>query len=440
MARKTPHVDKLAREGMYFTRAYTAAPVCSPSRASILTGKYPAVVGVAQNLTYRLSKKKAKSGHRFHVSKWNLPLKDITVAEAMKGFGYATSFIGKWHLGKTEEYYPEEHGFDTNIAGYFKGHPKSYFSPYKNKYLADGPRGEFLNDRLTDEAINLMKTYKKKGNKPFFMYLSYYTVHSPIVVADQKVYKKLKAKKNIINPKYASMVMRMDYNVGRIMKALRRMRIDKNTVLFFYSDNGGTMVAYKEYKDQRLKNKSLKPLPPDYKAPYRGHKGLLYEGGVKAPFIIRYPSMVKAGGITSELMSSPDIYPTLVELASGKADIPKGHFTDGISLVPLMKDANAKLPDRDLHWYFPHRGKKKVLGQKSIIRGDYKLIVTSLIRDNKTSTELYNLMKDIGERTNLSSSMPEKLTELKTALDIWQNVNGLSTNFEAGYPIYPVKR
>ena len=434
---QTPNIDKLAREGLYFTRAYTAGSVCTPTRASLVSGKYPAVIGLSQNIRYDKSEEARDASPRYHVSKMDVPLTEVITAEAMKQHGYATAFVGKWHLGD-KAYYPTAQGFDINIGGNKLGGPRSYFSPYKIENLTDGPKGEYLTERLTSDTIDLMKKYKQE-KKPFFIYLSYYTVHSPIVVANQKTYAKLRQNQHLINPKYASMVVEMDRNIGRLMKALKKMKLEKDTVLFFYSDNGGSMVAYQEYKRAAQRRLGIPPPTKDYKSPYRGYKGDLYEGGIKAPFIVRYPRMIKPGSVSGELMNTPDIYPTLIHLASGQADkLPEGHFTDGVSLVPIFKDANTKLSERDLLWYYPHRGLKN-FGERAIIRGDYKLI-ERVKGDESIIRQLYDLKKDVGERTNLVDVMPEKVKEFSLAISNWEKINGLSPLFEKGYPIYPVKR
>ncbi|MHA1371065.1 MAG: sulfatase, partial [Promethearchaeota archaeon] len=319
---ETPNLNRLAREGMSFTDAYAACPVCSPTRASILTGKYPARLGLTNYIGgHELGR--LISAPYIHY----LPLQEITIAKVLKEkAGYRTYHVGKWHLGD-ESYWPEHHGFDVNVAGCGWGAPRSYFSPYGNPRLADGPKGEYLTDRLTDEAINLIRG---EPNNPFFLYLSYYAVHIPIQVPEK--YKKkyevkakklgldkldpfeigknfpiskkrhLRIKRRLIqsDPAYAGMVEKLDENIGRLLKAIDDLGLRDNTVVFFFSDNGGLSTAEGS---------------PTSNKPLSEGKGWMYEGGIREPLIVRWPSVIEPGSTCSVPVTSTDFYPTILDIA-----------------------------------------------------------------------------------------------------------------------------
>ncbi len=417
---ETPHLDNLAKEGMHFTDAYAACSVCSPTRASILTGKYPATLGLTNFIGGRGKGKLLSAPYIDH-----LPLEEKTIASALKEAGYRTYHVGKWHLG-SEPYWPEHHGFDVNIAGCHWGLPmRGYFSPYGNPRLKDGPKGEYLTDRLTNEAIKLLES---NGDTPFFLNLSYYAVHIPIQVP--KIYKekykkkakdlglnevktfeegsyfpcehkkKWRIKRRLLqsNPAYAGMIEKLDENIGRLMRAIDDMGKTKNTVVFFTSDNGGLATAEGS---------------PTCNAPLSEGKGWTYEGGTREPLIIKWSGVIKPGSLCSYSVSSPDFYPTMLEMA-GLELIPDQHC-DGVSLMPLLK-ANGTLNRKAIFWHYPHYSNQGGTPGSSIHAGDYKLI--EFFEDKRI--ELYNLKDDISEKHNLSNDEPEIVARLKTILEDWR--------------------
>ncbi|NOZ21913.1 MAG: sulfatase [Planctomycetes bacterium] len=389
---ETPHIDKLATQGMKFTDAYAACPVCSPTRASILAGKYPATL----NLTDWIS------GHRrpfakLQVPKFNqqLPLEEVTIAEALKPAGYVSAAMGKWHLGK-EEFYPEKQGFDLNVGGTQRGSPPSYFAPYKIPTLPDGPKGEHLPHRLAAEACRFMQANR---DKPFFLYLSYYSVHTPLQSTPELI-KKYKAKGEKVTPqgnaKYAGMIQSMDESVGKVLAKVDELGIADRTVVFFMSDNGGL---------------ALHNITSN--APLRAGKGSAYEGGVREPMIVRWPGVVKPGSVCSVPVTSIDFYPTILEMAGVQGDPKQG--LEGVSLVPLLKQTGGI--DREaIYWHYPHYhpGGANCFG--AVRKGDWKLI--EFYEDGKL--ELYNLKDDIGETIDLAQKMPEKARELHGLLKSWR--------------------
>ncbi|MEO5995818.1 MAG: sulfatase, partial [Chitinophagaceae bacterium] len=317
---ETPNIDKLAKEGIKFTNAYAACPVCSPTRASIMTGKYPAAMQTTDWFG-AVQPKEAKESSYWNMKKLLpapyrefLPLEETTIAEAFKSNGYATFMAGKWHLGETPEYWPEHQGFAVNKGGNSKGHPDSYFSPYKNPRLSDGPPGEYLGDRLAEEAISFLQANK---SKPFFLYFPFYEVHTPLQAKDSliKKYKEkrkklgleddiemngeLKIRHNQSLPVYAAMVETMDNIVGNILKKLKEEGLEDNTIVVFFSDNGGL---------------STKEGSPTSNAPLRAGKGWLYEGGIREPLIIKSKGLVRAGVLNSTPVISNDLYPTLLQM------------------------------------------------------------------------------------------------------------------------------
>lgn len=417
---ETPNVDKLASEGVRFTNAYASCPVCSPTRASILTGKYPATLGLTNFIGGGAKGKLIDAPYIKH-----LPLEEISLARALKNGGYSTYHVGKWHLG-IKRYWPENHGFDVNIAGCHWGLPMGgYFSPYNNPRLKNGPKKEYLTDRLTDEAINLIKT---NGDSPFFMYLSYYAVHIPIQVPREykdKFKNKAKAlglneikafekgdyfacehknkfriKRRLVqsDPAYAGMVNKLDENIGRVLEALEVQGIADNTVVIFTSDNGGLATAEGS---------------PTCNAPLSEGKGWMYEGGTREPLYIKWPKVVKPGSVCDVPVTSPDFYPTLLELA-GLDLMPEQHC-DGVSLVPLLK-GSGKLDREAIYWHYPHYSNQGGTPGSSVRAGDYKLI--EFFEDNRV--ELYNLRKDISENHDLSGSEVGKTKELRVLLQKWR--------------------
>ena len=405
---ETPNLDGIAASGMLFTDAYATCPVCSPTRASIVTGKYPARLHLTDYI----------GGHR--AGKMNpapyihqIPLEEVTIAEALKEGGYATGFFGKWHLGGTE-FHPDKQGFDVNMGGCDKGAPSTYFSPYKIPTLPDGPKGEYLTDRLANEAAKFIEQNK---DKPFLVYLSHYAVHNP-QQAKEELIEKYKAKAATLPPPkgpefvtererkvrqvqnqpiYAAMIQSVDEGVGRITKRLSELGLDQNTIIIFTSDNGGLSTSEGS---------------PTSNLPLRAGKGWPYEGGVREPLLIRWPGTAKPGGICDEPMISTDYYPTILEMA-GLPLRPAQHM-DGVSLVPLLK--GGKMTQRPLFWHYPHYGNQGGAPCGAIRLGDFKLI--EWYEDG--SVELFNLREDLSEKNNLSAKMPEKVAELRKMLQEWR--------------------
>lgn len=426
---ETPNIDRLAREGARFTDAYAACPVCSPTRASIMSGQWPQRTGITDYIGAA------------QPEKWNrntilkpapyadrLALDTPTLAKAMKSAGYATFFAGKWHMGP-EGFWPENQGFDVNIGGVDRGGPyggKKYFSPYGNPRLTDGPDGEHLPDRLAQETVKFIEVNK---DRPFFTYFSFYSVHTPLM-AREDLRKKYEEKRERLGLQekwgreherdvrlvqehavYASMVEAMDQAVGKVLAKLDELGLSKNTVVIFTSDNGGLSTSEGW---------------PTSNLPLRGGKGWMYEGGIREPLIVRWPGKSKAGSVINTPVSSPDFFPTLLE-ASGSAR-KTGQVLDGLSITPLL--AGGKLPDRALFWHYPHYGNQGGAPGAAIRRGDWKLI--EWYEDK--SVELYNVVADIGETKDRAKTEPDRAQALLKELHDWQQLVGAKMpSVNAGY-------
>lgn len=390
---ETPHLDRLAREGVRFTDAYAAAPVCSPTRASIITGKYPARLGITNYLPGK---------HPTPFSKLigvdcvqQLPLSETSIAEALKPLGYKSASIGKWHLGD-EPYFPEKQGFDVNIGGTQSGMPKSFFYPgwEKNPPL-EGKPGDYLTDRLTDEAIQFIQQNQKQ---PFFLYLPHYAVHIPLEAREEMVRKYRNKKPGELqnDPIYAAMIQNMDENVGRIVNTIDKLGLGNNTHIFFTSDNGG--LSAPEWK--------LKPVTSN--APLREGKGHLYEGGIRVPLIARGPGVPRGKVIRTPVLST-DHLATLVALGGGTSQ-----GTDGVSLKDLLQSGKAPA-NRDLFWHYPHYSNQGGQPASAIRRGNWKLIEFH----EDQHVELYDLSKDLSEKKDLSKAQPDQAKELQQSLQVW---------------------
>ena len=403
----TPNIDQLAQNGVRFTHAYSANPVCSPTRAALMTGKHPNRVGITDWIPGVDPQKKPLLGpDDLH----QLPLEETTIAEKLKGSGYHTCFIGKWHLGD-EGYFPENQGFDINIGGHHRGSPPGgYYSPYNNPKLTDGPIGEYLTDRLTEESIRFIQNNKEK---PFFLYLAFYTVHTPIQAAKHH-FEKYREKREKMgfnevpykkeangwtkqvqeDPAYASMVAAMDENVGRIVETLRLQGLNENTWIIFTSDNGGLST-------RRSKN------APTSNGPLRAGKGWCYEGGIRVPLIITGPDIAAPGTVSDQPVVSMDYFTTILHAAEIDHEL-----NDGENLLPLVSEEK-EIDRKVLFWHYPHYHGSAWEPGSALRKGDWKLVV----HYEEERYELFNLKNDPGENNDLSEANPDKLNELKALLD-----------------------
>jgi arylsulfatase A-like enzyme len=396
---ETPNIDKLAGQGVVFTSAYANGPNCAPSRACLMSGQYTPRHGI-----YTVGSPERGEPHLRKLipikNKTTLDPKVVTVAEALKSGGYVTASIGKWHLGQGAETGPEGQGFDINVAGNRAGMTRRHFSPYNLENLTDGPEGEYLTDRLTDEALEFIEANK---SRPFFLYLSHYAVHTPIQAKRAMIDKYMNKTPHggQKNPTFAAMVESVDQSVGRIMARLDELGLTDNTVVFFFSDNGGVFGIT-----------SMEPL--------RGGKGMLYEGGIRVPLVVRLPGRIKPGSCDTPVIGI-DFYPTILEMA-GVAR-PKGHILDGESIVPLLKGGES-LKREAIFWHFPAyleanygwKGTWRTTPAGAVRKGQWKLI--EFFEDGHL--ELYNLENDIGEQNNLAEKMPEKTNQLHKLLENWR--------------------
>ena len=399
----TPALDRFASQGIRFTDAYAASPVCSPTRAAMMTGMSPARLHLTNHAPGHppgFAPENAVLAEAPMV--YNLALSYTTIAERLKSSGYTTAHIGKWHLSNTrnardksikqEQLYPEYQGFDINIGGHSSGGPRSYFAPYKNPKLKDGPDGEYLPERLADEAIQFIQQNKDK-DKPFFLSYWPYSVHYPMQAKEPLIEKyRKRVGPGIKDPVYAAMIEGMDAALGRFFDALDEAGLSDNTIVIFTSDNGGY-------------NGDNRPL--------RGFKGMLLEGGVRVPFIARWPGHIKPGTTCNTPVISTDCVPTMIELA-GLPPI-TDHPVDGESLIPLFKQTGELNRDA-IYMHYPNYAFHKRNRLGSVIReGDYKLIK----RYDDGSLELYDLAKDIGEKQNLAESKPQIAKRLSEKLNRW---------------------
>lgn len=397
---QTPNIDDLARRGVVFTDAYASCPVCSPTRASLYTGKYPASIkltchipGMGMEKYMKKFNKGKKLKEAYFID--HLPLEELTIAEVLKDEGYATGFIGKWHLAGegsayssdgvvNANYHPDNQGFDSNIGGCAYGQPSSYFSPYKNATIADGEDGEYLTDRLGDEAVQFINDNK---DHPFFLNMSTYTVHTPLKAPQESIDK-------YHGNTYFAMIEKLDENVGKVMNALKKESLLENTVVIFYSDNGGLWGN----------------------APLRENKGSLYEGGIRVPLIVSCPQYIKSAVRSNEPVTTVDLFPTMLDFAD--ISVAKHTQLEGQSLLPILKGNKEAFKSRAIYWHFPHHRAKTELTMGAAIReGDWKLI-------KEFETEelyLFDLKNDIGEKQNLNATYPDKVQNLLEKLEAWQD-------------------
>ena len=398
----TPNLNKLASEGMVFTNAFSPAANCAPSRACCMSGQYTPRHGI---YTVKSSSRGLVSLRKLIPIKNNtiLPDENVTIAEALKTGGYKTIHLGKWHLGKN----PCAQGFDINIGGDRTGSPVGgYFVPFRRgpmkRYNKEYPKGTHLSAILADQAIKFINQNK---DKPFFMYLAFYSVHGPLKAVPEYI-EKYKDSTNI-NPAYASMIEKMDNSIGKVLNEIERLGLKNNTLVLFTSDNGGVCKISKQ-------------------TPYRAGKGSYFDGGIRVPLCVRWPGKVESNTKCDVPVIGIDFYPTF--LAVAEVSLPKGKILDGVNLMPLLTQTG-KIPDRALYWHFPvylqaYAGKEddshdiyfRTRPGSVIKYGKWKL---HQYFENNT-IELYGTSRDIGERSNIASTMPEKAQELLAKLNAWR--------------------
>jgi arylsulfatase A len=422
---ETPNIDRLASQGARFTEAYSSAPLCSATRAAILTGWAPArqhLHGVTphqrtdsyensfadyENWDVEPRMRTARAlKTEIPVQLGQLPLHRLNLAKLLKEQGYATGYFGKWHLGPDADKYPEYQGFDVNMGGSHYGWPPSYFSPYNIHGLPNGPKGEYLTDRLAEEACAFMKE-KVTEEQPFYLHLAFFNPHTPIQgKPDYVEYFKGKIQPGMkhTNPVYAAMIKSLDDGVGRLMDQLEDLGIEDNTIVVFTSDNGGVTLTNPQTPG------TTKGFITD-NAPLRGFKSTTWEGGIRVPTIVRWPGVAKPGSVLSEPVVSHDFFPTL--LAAAAATIPADHPVDGIDLKPVLQGNPSGRTQ--LTWFMPHYmalGMPDEMPSNGVIReGDWKLIKLF-----EGGFRLFNLKNDLGETNNLADAMPEKVRQLEQKL------------------------
>ena len=406
---ETPAIDALAADGVRFTQAYASAPICSPTRASILTGRYPAAVKITDFIPGHQNYHGIRSDQRligpdfYH----QLPHEETTIAEVLRQRGYATASIGKWHLGG-EGSLPPDHGFQLSRGGTHRGFPPAYFFPYRrNDGLAlddlnqHGRVGEYLTDRLTEEAL---KFVKDNQSKPFFLYLSHYAVHTPMQAKDTLIRKYQNKEINFsdsifTNPVYAAMLESLDQSVARVVQSLKELNLYNNTIIVFASDNGG------------LVGEAGAHTPPTSNAPLRSGKAFLYEGGVRVPLIIRWPGVTSSGSVSKQLTSSVDFYPTFLDMLGIDHD---RSTVDGASLANHLRTQTVE--DQTIFWHYPHYHRQGSRPAGAVRQGRWKYI--EHYEDHQV--ELYDMEQDLAEKTNLSEQYPTIVEAMRTQLSGWR--------------------
>ncbi len=456
---ETPHIDELAAQGVRFTQAYAACHVCSPTRASIMTGKYPAALRLTDWLPGRKDYPFQKLKNVRTIP--HLPLEETTLAEAFEEHGYATAHIGKWHLGE-EPFGPLQQGFDIQIPRWNKGWPKlGYHAPFGFDGLNDAP-GDYLTDRLTDEALRFIEDHR---DGPFFLYLSHFAVHDPIqgradlvekyqaqrankqvrddaafilegdpgakhvlsraqldVLRQEDAYqgfrvlprRTVKIKQHQDNVQFAAMVESIDESLGRVLAKLKGLGLDGDTIVVLFSDNGGMSAANFGRPERVIDPRRLDAAYSTSNLPLRGGKGWLYEGGIRVPLIVKWPSHGRSGVVCDMPVISNDLYPSLLEMAGLPAQ-PEQH-TGGVSFVPLLK-GEQQLAREAIYWHFPHYSNHGMQSPGGAVRcGDYKLIEYF----ETGAVQLFNLRNDLGEQHNLVAEEPQTARRLKAMLHRWR--------------------
>ena len=405
---RTPHLDKLAADGMRFTQSYSACPVCSPSRAAIMTGQYPQRF----QLTDWLPGQPDRPGHRLNrpMLRNHLPLEAMTIADLLKPAGYACASIGKWHLGG-EGFEPTKQGFDLNIAGDAAGTPQSYFAPFTKPNgkampgLSDAADGEYLPDRLTTEAEKFITANRER---PFFLYLPHFTPHTPLKAKEDVVKKypaagTFRGQQN--NPVYAAMLESLDESVGRIVAKLDELKLTERTIVLFTSDNGG------------LATTEGASTPATSNAPLREGKGWLYEGGIRVPLLVKWPGNVKGNSTSDVPVSGIDLLPTLHEACVLESD--KSPTFDGVSLLPLLKQSGT-IARESLFWHYPHYANQGSKPGGVIRSGEWKLV--EFYEEGRR--ELFHVAKDVSESNNLAEQQPDRVRDLTEKLAAWRKSVG----------------
>lgn len=462
---ETPNIDQFAMEGVKFTSAYAACHVCSPTRASLLTGKYPASIHLTDWLSGRrdFPFQKLKNAEINH----HIPYEELTLPEVLKGQAYSTAIIGKWHVGD-DSASSRRQGFDSQLPEWNWGWPKNgYYFPYEMKGLEQGEEGEYLTDRMTEEALRYLEDHKEK---PFFLYLSHFAVHDPIegrpdlvekyrlkkesespatgrpyilegkpglggplqstellIALDEPQYsgyrvfpdQSVKIKQHQDNIQFAAMVESMDESLGRILNKLKELGIEENTLVIFYSDNGGMSAANFWDPERVIPDDILDKAYSTSNMPLRGGKGWLYEGGIRVPLIVKWPGQGAQGLVTDVPVITPDFFPTILEILGITG---KSATSDGVSFAPLLQ--GAKTLDREaIYWHFPHYSNHGMQSPGGAVRsGDYKLLEYY----ESGRVQLFNLANDIGEQNDLADWEPEKAAELLNMLHTWKMQVGAS--------------
>ena len=400
---ETPHIDALAAEGLRFTEAYTNAANCSPTRAALISGQY-----FPNQPIYHVG----ASGDGPMIPAENadaLPPEKVTLAEALGEGGYHTTLIGKWHIGSPPDTGPKAQGFDVNIGGYEAGNPgnwdNGYFAPNNNPHISDAHDGEYLTEYLTRKATSYIEDHQ---DEPFYLQLSYYTPHWPLQAPESRAakYQKKDPRGGHNNPTYAAMIESLDHGVGRVLATLDSLNLAEETIVVFYSDNGG----HGSFQDLGQEENGITD-----NSPLKAGKGSFYEGGIRVPMIVRWPEVTEAGTQTDEPVTSIDFYPTL--LAAAGIDRPQDYLLDGVNMMPVLRDPSASLDREALFWHFPgYPNNPWRTTPVSVIRsGDWKLMKFYQF----DRLELYNLGKDTEEAENLAEERPQKREELHKRLKSW---------------------
>lgn len=412
---ETPNIDRLAADGVRFTHGYAACTVCSPTRAALLTGLYPGRLNVTDWIPGH-----RRAGAKLRPPEWTMRLEHryTTLAEALGAAGYRTAHVGKWHLmprldpRALMDFVPERHGFDRNVAGNEWGAPGSYFHPYERSGRGvhplpeGGAEGDYLTDRLTDEALRILEDYR---DGPFLLYFPFYTVHTPIEAKPEDLARfasRVDSAKRHRNPAYAGMLAALDRSVGRVRHKLDELGIAEDTVIVFTGDNGG---LDRKGRDGRMGY-------PTENAPLRSGKGSAYEGGVRTPTMYYWPGVTPSGAASDEPVITVDIYPTVLEIAGVSGDAAHNELVDGVSLAGLLRDPASGLDRETLFWHYPHYHNGGATPHSAMRDGDWRLV--HFYEDGRA--ELYNLAEDVGEERDLAAAMPEKVADLLAELDAWR--------------------